>query len=76
MELREGFREIVSGWALINDFDDLTDRIERAAKWTERNGPLQPDEEATIRLMIQIQIARGEDVDSDSEYDWNDDEED
>jgi hypothetical protein len=49
-DLRDGFRNIVSGWTLIDDFDDLTDRIERAAEWTERNGPLTDDEEATVKL--------------------------
>jgi hypothetical protein len=62
MELREGFQEITSGWTLIDDFDDLTDRIERAAAWTKANGPLLPDEEATIEFMIECQIARGFDL--------------
>jgi hypothetical protein len=57
--MRDGFHEIVSGWMIIDDFDDLTERIERAAEWTEANGPLQPDEEATVKLMIESQIARG-----------------
>ncbi len=57
--MREGFREIISGWMLINDFDYLTDRIEQAAKWTKQNGPLEPDEEATVKLMIECQIAQG-----------------
>jgi hypothetical protein len=39
--------------------EDITNRIERAAEWTEANGPLLPDEEATIKLMIACQIARG-----------------
>jgi len=56
--MRDGFREIVSGWMLIDGTDDLTDRIERVAEWTEANGPLEPDEEATIALMIEAQIAR------------------
>lgn len=57
--MRDGFREIVEGWTLISGIHDLTDRIEMAAKWTEINGPLQADEEATIKLMIEAQIARG-----------------
>lgn len=57
--MREGFRAIVSGWMLIDDFDHLTDRIERAATWTEVNGPLGPDEAKTIELMIHAQIVRG-----------------
>lgn len=57
--MRDEFHDIVSGWMLISGMEDLTDRIERAAEWTMVNGPLQPDEEATIKLMIQAQIARG-----------------
>jgi len=57
--MREGFREIVSGWTLIDDFDDLTDRIERSAVWAKENSPLQPDEQATAAMMIETQIMRG-----------------
>ena len=57
--MRDGFREIVSGWTLISGMADITERIERAAEWTKVHGPLQPDEEATIKLMIESQIARG-----------------
>jgi hypothetical protein len=63
--MRDEFREIVSGWTLYDGIDDLTDRIERAAAWTKANGPLLPDEEATIKLMIEAQIARGFE-----EYGW------
>lgn len=59
MNLRQGFRDIVDGWIVIDDFDDLTDRIERTAEWAKANGPLSPDEQATVRLMIRAQIARG-----------------
>lgn len=57
--MRTEFNEITSGWTLISGMDDLTERIERAAEWTKANGPLEPDEEARIRLMIESQIARG-----------------
>jgi len=57
--MREGFREIVAGWTLIDGMDDITERIERAADWTKANGPLEPDEDATIGLMVKAQIARG-----------------
>jgi hypothetical protein len=57
--MRDGFREIVSGWTLISGMDDISERIEQAAEWTKASGPLQPDEEATIELMIEAQIARG-----------------
>lgn len=56
---REGFREIVSGWMLTSGTWDLTERIEMVAKWTKTNGPLLPDEKATVKLMIECQIARG-----------------
>jgi hypothetical protein len=57
--MRDAFREIVHDWTLLDDFDELTDRIERAAAWTEANGPLEPDEAATVKLMIESQVARG-----------------
>jgi hypothetical protein len=57
--MRDDFNAIVSGWALHSGIGDLTERIEEAAQWTKDNGPLQPDEEATIKLMIEAQIARG-----------------
>jgi hypothetical protein len=56
--MREGLREITSGWTLISGIADLTDRIERAAEWAKENGPLEPDEQATIEIMIKAQIAR------------------
>lgn len=58
MNLRPGFEEITSGWMLISGTDDLDDRIERLAAWTKENGPLLPDEEATVKFMIECQIAR------------------
>jgi hypothetical protein len=61
--MREEFQAIVSGWMLISGMGDITDRIESVAEWTKANGPLQADEEATIKLMIESQIARGFDED-------------
>jgi hypothetical protein len=58
-DLRDGFRNIVTGWTLVDDFDALTDHIERAAEWTRDNGPLRPGEAATVKLMIEAQIVRG-----------------
>jgi hypothetical protein len=59
MAMREGFREIVSGWTLISgSMDDITERIKRAAEWTKTNGPLEADEEDMIMLMIEAQVAR------------------
>jgi hypothetical protein len=57
--MREGFLAIVDGWSLVDDFDDLTDRIERSAEWVEANGALLEDEAATVRLMIETQVAMG-----------------
>ncbi len=57
--MRDGFRDIVSGWTLQSGIIPLTDVIEAAAEWTKANGPLEPDEAATVKLMIECQIARG-----------------
>jgi hypothetical protein len=59
MAMRDGFHNIVAGWTLISGIEDLTDRIEHAAEWTKENGPLEPDEKATINMMIRAQFARG-----------------
>ena len=55
--MRDGFREIVSGWTLISGMEDLTERIEQAAEWTKANGPLEADEEATVKLMIETVVS-------------------
>ena len=54
--MRETFVAIVDGWSLVDDFDDLFERIERSSKWMDANGPLLEDEASTVRLMIQRQI--------------------
>jgi hypothetical protein len=56
--MRQGCLDIVAGWMMVDDFEDLTDRIERAAEWAAANGPLTGDESATVALMIKSQIAR------------------
>lgn len=56
--MRDGFRAISSGWTLYSGTADLTERIEALAEWTKANEPLQPDEEATVKMMIEAQIAR------------------
>lgn len=57
--MRDEFAAIISGWTLVSGFNAITDRIEEVARWSKENGPLQPDEEKTVELMIQCQIARG-----------------
>lgn len=59
MARREGFMAIADGWMLVNDFDELTDRIERLGAWTKENGPLSEDEAATVTMMIECQVAQG-----------------
>lgn len=59
MNLRPGFEEIVSGWMLIDDVEALGERIEQAAEWTKINGPLLPDEDATMKFMVETQVAKG-----------------
>ena len=58
-KMRDEFRDIVSGWMLTDDVEGVGEFIERAAEWTKANGPLLPDEVATVRMMIQCQVARG-----------------
>lgn len=75
MNLRAGFSNISSGWMLISGVDDLTDRIEQLAEWAKANAPLNPDEELTVKFMIECQIARmGHFGDSDGypTSDWED----
>ena len=55
--MREGFLAIVEGWSLVDDIDDLLDRIERSSKWMDANGPLLEDEASMVRSMIEGQIA-------------------
>jgi hypothetical protein len=56
MYMRDGFIEIANGWTLTDDFDDLTDRIERLAVWAKENKPLWPIEQSTVKFMIERQI--------------------
>lgn len=55
-DLRPEFYEISRGWLLTDDFDGLTDRIERLGKWAKNNQPLTEDESATVSMMIERQI--------------------
>jgi hypothetical protein len=57
--IRDEFAAIVSGWTLTSDVEDLGEKIEAAARWTEAHGPLLADEEATVKMMIETQVARG-----------------
>lgn len=56
--MRDGFRAITSGWMMISGIEDLTERIERAAEWSKLHGPLEPDERATIDVMVEAQFVR------------------
>lgn len=59
MARRAEFDAIVSGWMLVDDVEAIGDKIDEAAAWTKLNGPLLPDEEATVKMMIECQIAKG-----------------
>lgn len=57
--MREGFREIISGWNLVHDVDAIGERIEDAARWTAANGgekAMLDDERDTVRAMIRFQV--------------------
>lgn len=66
--MRDEFAAIISGWSLVSGFNSITDKLEEAARWAKDNGPLLPDEEKTVHLMIQCQIARGDEL----SLDWED----
>ena len=59
--MRDGFRETISGWTLIDDIEAIGEHIEASAAWVKANGgeaAMEPDERATVRLMIQTQVAK------------------
>lgn len=58
MNTRDAFHEIVAGW-MMDGFEALEERIERTAEYTKANGPLQPDEQATVKMMIETLVAKG-----------------
>lgn len=55
--IRPGLLHIVRGWILVLTFEDLTDRIERAAEWAKANGPLTPAEKSEVTSMVTCQVA-------------------
>lgn len=57
MNKRDGFREIADGW-IYDGFELLNERIERLAGWSKANAPLLPDEEATVKVMIDSLVAK------------------
>jgi hypothetical protein len=57
--MRDGFRNTIRGWMLTDDVEELGEFIERSAVWAKANGPLLEDEQATVRMMIRCQVARG-----------------
>jgi hypothetical protein len=54
--------DIVRGWMLVDDHDELTDRIEALAQLMNKAGmglaDLDELQAATIKLMVQTQVAR------------------
>jgi hypothetical protein len=56
--MRDGFREISSGWMLVDDDADLADRIHRLMVWVADHKPFEADELATIKFMMESLLAR------------------
>ncbi len=56
--MRPEFRDIVSGWTLYSGTGDLDERLERLAAWTVKHRPLEADEDATVKMMVEAQIMR------------------
>jgi len=58
--MRAEFQAIVSGWTLTSDVEDLGEYLEATARFiATADGPLEADEERTIAMMVECQIARG-----------------
>ena len=59
----EDFRELVAGWMLVDDFDELTDRIDAVSALMKREGIKLEDlddlQRPTVRMMIESLVARG-----------------
>lgn len=62
-EFNAKWDDIVTGWLLITDFHDVTDRIERLAALMKHCGLKLDDlgelQRATVKMMIERQIAIG-----------------
>ena len=56
--MRDGFREIASGWMLVDDTDLLAERLEKIKAWSFDNAPLHGDELACVGMMIEVHDAR------------------
>lgn len=62
-DFRPEFAEIVTGWTLHDDFADITDRIERLARFCRDNGGIAASteyERTTVALLIQVQCERAD----------------
>jgi len=59
MNWRVGFHMLATGWIGDRDFETLTRRIERLARWSKVNQPLTDDEQATVTMMIKRQVMLG-----------------
>jgi hypothetical protein len=57
--MRDGFRDVVAGWMLIDDVYAFKAKIDLAAVWTAAHGPLNSDEESTVKLMIASFCRKG-----------------
>lgn len=51
--MRNGFREIVDGWQLLDDPRELDERIQRATNWIALNRPAERQERLVVALIIE-----------------------
>jgi hypothetical protein len=61
--MRDGFKEVISGWLLVDDFGAVTAHIEAAAKFVDANGgaeAMTESEKKTVELMISRQAVLAE----------------
>src|SRR5689334_3889531 len=57
--MRDGFRDAISGWTLIDDVDAIGEKIEAAAAFAKQHGPLEPDEQRAVSMMVEAQVLCG-----------------
>lgn len=61
--MRNGFREAIRGWLLVDDFNAVSAYLEAAAKYVEENGGLDAmtaNEKKTVDMMIERQLILAE----------------
>lgn len=57
--MRLGLGRIIRQWEALDDFEAITAKIKEVTAWIKENPPIEQDEEAVIRKMMEKQIRFG-----------------